>query len=134
MVSIKKINYDPYGRCIKLSNNIVDLVIITLDVGPRIIRYGFSERENMFLEKSEMTVKYDETSEWRIKGGHRLWHTPEKHPRNYVPDDEPIEWEEIENGIKVIQRLEKWTQIKKEMDITLDPDSTQVKVCSYTYK
>lgn len=126
-VTREKINYDPYGSCIRMSNGIVELVL-TLEVGPRIIRYGFCGKENMFLENSDMTVPFNDETSWRIKGGHRLWHTPEKHPRNYVPDDEPIEWEETDKGVKLIQPLEKWTQIRKEMDITLSPDSTDVKI------
>jgi len=82
----------------------------------------------MFLEKSELTVKYKDQEEWKIRGGHRLWHTPEKHPRNYVPDDVPVEWEIIKNGVRVTQVMEDWTQIRKDMEITLDDNSTEVRV------
>jgi hypothetical protein len=123
----ERITFDPYGRCIRLTNDIVELVV-TLDVGLRVISYGLKGRENMFLQGTEATVKYDEFSVWKIKGGHRLWHTPEKYPRNYVPDDEAIKYEEIENGVRIIQKLEKWTQIVKEMEITLNPDSSEVKI------
>jgi len=126
-VKTERIQYAPYGDSIRLTNDIVDLVV-TLEVGPRVMRYGFVGRDNMFLEQTDSLVRYDENSYWKIKGGHRLWHTPEKFPRNYVPDDSPIEWELVENGVKLIQPLEAWTQIYKEMVITLDPDSTHVKV------
>lgn len=126
-VKTERIQFAPYGDCIRLTNDIVDLVM-TLEVGPRVMRYGFVGKENMFLEQTDILTKYDENRSWKIRGGHRLWHTPEKYPRNYVPDDSPLEWESVKNGVKIIQPLEEWTQIYKEMVITLDPDSTHVKV------
>lgn len=121
------IQYEPFGKCVKLSNGVIEL-IFTLDVGPRAISYKFVGKENVFNEDNGALVPYDDVSSWKIKGGHRLWHTPEKYPRNYVPDDGPIEWEEVPGGIKVIQPLEAWTNIRKEMLVTIDDATSRVTV------
>lgn len=125
-ISIKEVSYKEYGKCVQISNGVVDL-LITVDMGPRIIRYGFLEKENVLCENPSLTKEVS-LGEWRILGGHRLWHSPESDPRSYVPDDGPVTWEKVEHGIRVSQDVEPWVQIKKDMEITLDPSSSKVKI------
>jgi len=40
MFETKIIEYKDYGKCLSITNGIVDLAV-TIDIGPRIIRYGF---------------------------------------------------------------------------------------------
>lgn len=117
MITIKEITYKDYGNCVEISNGKVDLVI-TVDIGPRIIRFGLIGKENELCEAPTNTLS-TERGQWRILGGHRLWHSPENDPRTYSLDDEPVEWMPIENGIRISQKVEPWVQVKKEMDITL---------------
>ena len=87
-----KVRYSIYGDCCKLSNGTVD-VLVTAELGPRVIFYGFTGGENMFAELDpDLVVKHD-WGEWHARGGHRLWHTLEELPRSYVPDNDPIEME-----------------------------------------
>jgi hypothetical protein len=125
-VIINEIQYSGFGKCVEISNSEVNLVI-TLDCGPRIIRFGFIGGENEFYEKSEIRVdsKY---GEWNIMGGHRLWHGPENVPRTYIADNNPVSYEVVENGVKVTQGVEPWTQIQKEMLVTLDTDENKVEI------
>lgn len=125
-VKINEIEYAGFGKCIEISNNEVDIVI-TLDCGPRIIRFGFIGGENQFYEKCEISVD-SQYGKWNIMGGHRLWHGPENVPRTYIADNNPVKYETIENGVKVTQDIEPWTQIQKEMCVTLDPSENKVKI------
>lgn len=125
-VTINKISYGGWDNCIEITNGIVDL-IVTVDVGPRIIRYGFTGQENEMCE-IESTLGLQGGDEWRIYGGHRLWHSPEDRQRTYEPDNSPVSREEIPNGIKTIQRVEESTKIRKEMEITLSPNNSRVRV------
>lgn len=125
-VKIKKISYAGWDNCIQVTNGIVDC-IITVDVGPRIIRYGFAEQVNEMCEV-ESTLGLKGGRQWRIYGGHRLWHSPEDRQRTYAPDNSPVTWEEISNGVKTIQDTEAGTNIKKEMEITLSPENSAVMV------
>ncbi len=123
---LKQISYKGWENCYKLSNDIVDL-IITGDVGPRVIRFGFVGDVNEFKEYEDMVGKVG-GDDWRIYGGHRLWHGPEEKPRTYFPDNFPVIVEESEEFVKVIQPIEPTTGIQKEMDIYLAPDKPEVKI------
>jgi len=125
-VTIQKIPYGRWKNCVQITNGIVDL-IVTVDVGPRIIRYGFTGQDNEMCEVRS-TMGLTGGDEWRIYGGHRLWHSPEARQRTYEPDNNPVEWEKISNGIKTIQDVEPRTKIKKEMEISLSPKGARVKV------
>jgi len=125
-VRIEKVSYGGWENCVRLRNDLVDL-IITTDVGPRIIRYGFIGRENEFCE-IESTLGLKGGDEWRLYGGHRLWHSPESRTRTYEPDNSPVRWEEIEDGVRTIQDVETLSRIQKEMEITLSPEGTRVRV------
>lgn len=115
-----------WSNCARLSNDLVDL-IITGDVGPRIIRFGFVDRDNLFAEYPEQAGKTG-GDEWRIYGGHRLWHAPETHERTYFPDNNPIKFEQHDGFVRVIQPVEPTTGIQKEMDITLSSHQAHVHI------
>lgn len=123
---MEKIHYKGWPNCYRLSNGLVDL-IVTTDVGPRIIRFGFVGQDNEFKEYEDMVGKRG-GDEWRIYGGHRLWHAPEAQPRTYYPDNSPVTLEEHSGFVRVIQPTEATTGIQKEMDIHLSPDEAHVEV------
>jgi len=125
-VKIQKISYSGWSNCVQITNGIVDL-IITTDVGPRIIRYGFIRDKNVFYEVAP-TLGLTGGDEWRMYGGHRLWHSPEDRIRTYEPDNFPVPWEEVAHGIHTFQAVEPNTGIRKEMEITISPDSTAVTI------
>jgi hypothetical protein len=126
-VVVKTIEYKGWKNNLQLSNGTVELVV-TLDVGPRIIRYGFVGESNLFAEFDEQMGKSGEL-EWQIRGGHRLWHAPEDLKRTYALDNSPVRYEKLgKSGVRVIQPVESISGMQKEFDITLDPDSTRVTV------
>ncbi|MBI5663753.1 MAG: hypothetical protein HZC49_01500 [Nitrospirae bacterium] len=87
-VKVQKITYAGWSNCLQITNSVVDL-IVTTDVGPRIIRYGFLGHDNEMCEiKSTMGLSGGD--EWRIYGGHRLWHSPEDRIRTYSPDNTAV--------------------------------------------
>ncbi len=139
MVNIKEIAFGSFGRCVEVSNGIIDFVA-TLDFGPRIIRFGAVGGANMMLEDSEDTVnqngnkdlfaeKYGEDKGvWHIYGGHRLWTSPEAMPRSYYPENEPVDYEVIENGVRLMPKEQVWTQNKMQIEITMQDNSNIVDV------
>lgn len=125
-MALEKIEYKGWPNCYRLSNDVVDLVVTT-DVGPRVIRFGFVGKENQFREwQEQMGRTGDET--WNIFGGHRLWHAPEGTPRSYFPDNHPVELEAHPGYIRLVQPVETTTGIQKEMDISLALQQAQVTV------
>lgn len=126
-----KTEYQGWPNCYRLSNEHVEL-IVTTDIGPRIIRFGFVGQQNEFAEFADMMGKTG-GDEWRIYGGHRLWHAPEAQPRSYIPDNQPITIEQHDNFVRLIQPTETTTGIQKEIDIYLSPDRAHVRVIHRMY-
>jgi len=125
-VSVTRIEYGGWRDCIQVSNGQVDIVATT-EVGPRIIRFGFRGDGNQFWENpADRGARGGD--EWRIFGGHRLWHSPETKPRTYVPDNTPIEYIIMSDGMRLIEPVEKLTGIRKEIDIIMEPDEARVYV------
>ncbi len=115
-----------WPNCIRLANKEVE-VIVTTDVGPRIIRCGFINGQNLLYVSGEDSGRTG-GSQWRIYGGHRLWHAPEAMPRTYFPDNNPVHY--LWNGktLTLTQDVETTTGILKETEITLSPDSNHIKI------
>jgi hypothetical protein len=125
-VKVEKVKYFGQPNCYKLSNDHVE-VIVTTDIGPRIIAYRFIGDENILGELTPDAVVKTELGDWHPWGGHRLWHAPESKPRTYVPDDDPVQVELVgSDGIRLIQPTEKATGIEKEMFVKLSPKNSHV--------
>ena len=124
-VTAKKISYGGWDNCILMTNGTVDL-IATTDVGPRIIFYGFTGKENEFFEVKDNLGKTSQ-KEWLPFGGHRLWIAPEEVPKTYFPDSGPISFEIKNNTLYLTEPIET-NGIKKEMEITMDKTGTHVNI------
>ncbi|MFH1037414.1 MAG: hypothetical protein V1789_01925 [PVC group bacterium] len=125
-VKMEKIAYGGWENCLRLSNGQADLVVTTA-VGPRVIRYGFAGKENEFCEVAADRGKSG-GEEWRMYGGHRLWHGPEDRERTYQPDNREIAWREIPGGVSLQQPVESGTGIMKELDVRLFPGGSRVEL------
>lgn len=126
MVKLEKINFHGWQNSYRLSNAQIELVVTT-DVGPRVIFFGAAGGVNEFAEYADQLGKTG-GDEWRIYGGHRLWHAPEKMPRTYYPDNSPVKLEEHGKLVRVIQPTEPTTGIQKEMDFEMSDDKAMVKI------
>lgn len=127
MVKISKIEcFKEYENCLSLENEDIQL-IVSQDFGPRILYYGFKDGFNHLLEKGyeSRDTKY---GTWQIYGGHRFWHSPEQVYRTYIPDNDPVQIEEIENGIRITQNIEKETNLQKIIEIELECSGSNVKL------
>lgn len=67
--------------------------LVTLDVGPRVIRLGPVDGPNLFHE-SEKDRGQRGGDAYRSYGGHRLWVAPEDPEFTYTPENEPVERED----------------------------------------
>ena len=115
-----------WDHCVHLSNGRLELMVTT-DVGPRIIHLGLTGEENEFATWPEMLGPTG-GDDWRIYGGHRLWHAPEDPVRTYWPDNVPVQVAAHDDFVRFIQPLEGNTGIVKEMDIALHPAETRVRI------
>jgi hypothetical protein len=117
-MSFEIIPYGGWQHNARLSDGNVEL-IVTLDVGPRIIRYGTVGGPNVFGEMPDQRGGCGE-QEWMLRGGHRLWISPESASRSYELDNEPVQWEEVEGGVRAVQPPGPHTGIAKKLEVCLD--------------
>jgi hypothetical protein len=120
----EKVNFEGWPNCIRLYNKNIELVLTT-DVGPRIIRFGYVKKQNLLYVSANDAGKSG-GNDWRIYGGHRLWHAPEASPRSYCPDNNPVGYSWNGKTLILSQDPETTTGIVKEMEITLHPDKNHV--------
>lgn len=126
MISHEKIAWQGWPNCYRLSNHILEL-IITADVGPRILYCGLHEGFNHLKIFTE-TVGQMGGTDFRFYGGHRFWHAPERPDRTYAPDNEPVHVEPISNGLRFTPPVESITRVQKELDVILSEDAAHVQV------
>jgi len=116
-VHLKKIAYKGWKNCYRLSNSKIELVV-TADVGPRVIRFGFVSGQNLLKEDPAQLGKCGGKA-WRLYGGHRLWHAPEDATRTYFPDNFPVTVEKHGKTVRFSAPVETTCSIQKEIDIKL---------------
>jgi hypothetical protein len=116
--------YAGWNRCLKLERGGAEL-LLTLDVGPRILRYSKSGGPNLFKEFEPQLGK-TQGKEWLAFGGHRLWHAPEAFPRSYSPDFEPVALELDGESARLTQLTEPSTGIEKQLEIRMHDDHVVV--------
>src|SRR5580692_5234131 len=87
------VSFNGWKNNLRLCNGTVEL-IVTLDVGPRILVYrkcgGFNPLK-VFEDQGGVTGE----QMWRSRGGHRLWIAPEDKVTTYFPDNCPVAWTKV---------------------------------------
>ncbi|MGN1120063.1 MAG: hypothetical protein ACI4Q4_06870 [Oscillospiraceae bacterium] len=135
MVKATEITYKNFGKCVKLENETAS-VIITVEVGPRIISYCLNGKENLLLEDidrefsdggKEVKEYFGEDKTWYIYGGHRLWSSPESYPHSYVPDNTPVQYE-INGGSVTLLAPDTRTGQRHTTTVTLDDVTSKVEI------
>lgn len=113
---------------LRLANDQIELVV-TLDVGPRIISFRTKSGANVFKTFDEQLGGKGET-EWMIRGGHRFWIAPEDLERTYHIDNHaPRHWVDSATGEVIFEaEQEAGGHILKTLGITISPDSPRVRV------
>lgn len=122
-------NYKKYGKCVALRNG-GKKMLITVDLGPRIIFYGYEGGENIFFEDLEDSINRDSDfirenlqgkGIWHIYGGHRLWKSPE-YEDTYYPDNTAVKVVEKEDRIDFIPEVETTTGLQKILSVKMHED------------
>ena len=132
MTGVSEINYNGWPHCVELKNDKIKL-IVTTDVGPRIIHCGAADSDiNLFYQNTEQQGKVN-SEEWLLYGGHRLWHSPQMGFRPNQPDNKKVDYSISENSLKLCCPEEAATKVQKEIIITLDPDRPAAKILHRIY-
>lgn len=124
---IEKVEYRGWKNNLRISNGDVE-VVVTLDVGPRVICYRLPSGFNVMKNYDEQMGGTGE-AEWQIRGGLRFWLAPEDLTRTYFPDNNPVRYEELgPNSARFRPPVEKEFGVQKELTVSLDKSGTGVSV------
>jgi hypothetical protein len=119
--------FNGWQNNLRLSNGTVEL-IVTLEVGPRILSYRKNGGVNPLKVFEDQAGGTGEQI-WRSRGGHRLWIAPEDKVLTYFPDNTPVAWEKLGDlRAKLVSTPETSTGFQKEIEITIDPAGTGVNI------
>lgn len=125
-VKVEKIAYRGWSNCYRMSNGEVEL-IVTADVGPRIIRFGFVGGQNLFKEFPDQLGKADE-EKFQLRGGARVWKAPEDPVATWAPDNAPVEVVVTPNGLVATAPVEPLTHLQKQLEINMADHGSAVRV------
>ena len=130
-VKVEKVAWQGWPNCYLVSNGTVEL-IVTSDVGPRIMRYAFVGGENLFKEFAEQLGKSGE-QKFQLRGGHRVWKAPEDPIATWAPDNVSVQVQITPQGLVAREPVEPLTGLQKEMEIALAPEGSDVTVTHRIY-
>jgi len=116
-VKVEKVTYKGWRNCYRVSNDQIEL-IVTADVGPRIIRFGFIGGQNLFKEFADQIGKSGE-EKFQLRGGDRVWKAPEDPIATWAPDNVPVDIQVTENGLIAREPVEPLTHLQKELEIRI---------------
>jgi hypothetical protein len=125
-VKVEKIEYKGWRNSYRVSNGEVEL-IVTGDVGPRIIRFGFVGGQNLFKEYPDQLGGTRE-EKFQLRGGDRVWKAPEDPIATWAPDNVPVEITITPNGLIAKAPVEPLTNLQKEIEVRMAPTGTEVTV------
>ncbi len=121
-MTIERIEYGGWSNCYRVSTPQIEL-IVTSDVGPRVIDCRLPGGENLLYQFSEQMGKTGGET-FRFYGGHRLWHAPEDPERTYQPDNQPVDVQQTANQLQLTAPAERKTGIQKHLHLT--PHETSI--------
>ena len=123
-VTVEETAFRAWEDCLRLSDGGIELVV-TVGLGPRVLYCGYPGGENLFFTDEDREPLLDD---YVVHGGHRFWHAPEDANRTYVPDDDPVEWEETGRGVRLVQPVEASTGIRKRVSFAFAAGEPAVEV------
>jgi hypothetical protein len=123
-----EIEYRGWKKAFRLCNDEVQLIIST-EVGPRILFFGFRGEDNEFYENPEHSGKCG-GDDYRVYGGHRLWVSPELES-SYFPDNVPVSVREHKDAFIFTAPPEgahPGIDLQKEIEVKVDGTGTHVSI------
>jgi hypothetical protein len=126
-VAVDYVSFGGWANNVRIANEHAEL-IITLDVGPRVISYRANNGENVFKNFDAQLGGTNE-HEWKSRGGHRFWLAPEDKVLSYIPDNAPVQHRVISDlQIETSNAPTDQLPIRKILTVALDANSARVTI------
>src|ERR1043166_1659727 len=126
MLTIEKRNFKGWPNSWFVTNGEIELVV-TGDVGPRIMHFAFAGGANFFKEFDDQMGTSGEDA-WQPRGGHRLWIAPEDPVKSYAPDNCPVDIQVQGDVLQATEPVEPLTGIEKRRVLRMASSGTSVEV------
>lgn len=135
-MEIKEIEAENFGRCVRITNGIIECVV-TIEFGPRMIRFGFCGGENVFFtdparnyafRSEEMTDRFGKSAVFYLYGGHRLRVSPESFPCAVYPDNSPVIYSVTQEGVSFTPPKPRQAEIELSFEVILADGATDMMV------
>ena len=116
-------NTQQWGKVLWLENGAVEIGV-ALDFGIRIVHLSCKGMENLFYEQpTDRSDSFTTEEGWILYGGHRMWLAPEN-TQSYYPDNAPVSYTMLEDGVLVEQEEDPWKKEKKSLQIRFMEDGS----------
>ena len=126
-VHIERTDYKGWSNCWRIANCEIEL-IVTADVGPRVIRFGFNGGQNLFKNFDDQMGNSGEPL-FMARGGSRIWIGPEDRKASYAPDNFPVQVTRNDDTLTATAPIEDLVGVQKQMSIRLAQNGTGVEIC-----
>lgn len=135
-VSFSVVEYSSFGKCLKIENDLQEMYV-TIDIGPRVIKYNLKGLPNVMKEDSERSIsrsndeidaKFGKGSVWYIYGGHRFWVSPENMPDSYYPDNDAVDYEISGSSVLFTPPVQRATGFCLKLRITMSQTTAEAEV------
>lgn len=105
------------SAAIRLATRRIELIAPT-GFGPRLLSLrSLAGGPNLLLEFPPGVDDSAGTDGFRLRGGHRLWHSPEHIVRSYQPDNDPVDLHVTRSGFSLTAATEARTGMQKSMAV-----------------
>lgn len=135
-LTVREKQVPDYGKCLEISNGSAEL-LVTLDFGPRIIRFALCGGENFLFEDPAREARNDSEilkavfgrdSVFYNYGGHRMWLSPEDMPLSYYPDNDPVSWKKTGAGVELLPSPQRVNNVQVRFEVEMDEKESAVSV------
>jgi len=127
-------------KCLQITNGKVKC-LVTVDVGPRIIYYGFFDKNILFVDKNReiymdgefFDKNFKKGERYNFYGGHRLWKS-EEDLFTYNCDNYPVKVQFTALGASFLSDVQKCTNLQFELIVNMNEDGSLVVTHKITNK
>ena len=135
-VDIKQLKYKNFGNCISISNGHIE-IIVTIDIGPRIISFKLKSKSNIFYNDINRFYSYKGIaldnyygpgSVFYYYGGHLIEIIPKTWPQTYFPDNSPVVYSVLPNGASFSQPVQEKNKLELSLEILMNENTCDLMI------
>lgn len=134
-LDIKEIQFENYGKCLQISNGLIDAVV-TIDFGPRVVRLGpcgggnllFTDKERKYVIRGKNEESLKKNNAFYYYGGHRASLTPYKPEQTFYPDNYPVVYSILSDGVLFTSPKQKSSDMKLQFEVVMGKDATDIMI------